>query len=113
MDWRYETALEWDGTDTGEDQVDLVALGLDTVAVIELNGTVVAETRNMHRSYRFGVRDLLRRGTNTLAVTFTGALTAAEQAEKELGARPHVNRHPYNAIRKMACDYGWDWGPEI
>ncbi|ACU72624.1 beta-mannosidase [Catenulispora acidiphila DSM 44928] len=110
VDWRYETTFGWDGPN---DSTDLVALGLDTVAVVELNGAVVAETRNMHRSYRIPVSDLLHQGTNTLAVTFTGALTAAEQAEKELGARPHVNRHPYNAIRKMASDYGWDWGPEI
>ena len=111
VDWRYETTFDWEadhGTHT-----DLVALGLDTVAVVELNGAVIAETRNMHRSYRIAVAELLRQGRNTLAVTFTGALTAAEQAEKELGARPHVNRHPYNAVRKMACDYGWDWGPEI
>jgi beta-mannosidase len=117
VDWRYETTFEWDGGECGDDGegvfTDLVALGLDTVAVVELNGEVIAETCNMHRSYRIPVRELLHQGTNTLAVTFTGALTAAEQAEKELGARPHVNRHPYNAIRKAACDYGWDWGPEI
>ena len=111
VDWRYETTFEWDGGDS--DITDLVALGLDTVAVVEFNGVVVAETRNMHRSYRIPVTTALQQGQNTLAVTFTGALTAAEQAEKELGARPHVNRHPYNAIRKMASDYGWDWGPEI
>lgn len=121
VDWRYETTFGWDSDDgngngedhTDDDHTDLVALGLDTVAVAELNGTVIAETRNMHRSYHIPVAELLQHGQNTLAVTFTGALTAAEQAEKELGARPHVNRHPYNAIRKMACDYGWDWGPEI
>ena len=108
-DWRYETAFDWEGGAC----TDLVALGLDTVAVVELNGAVVAETRNMHRSYRIPVAELLQPGRNTLAVTFTGALTAAEQAETELGARPHVNRHPYNAVRKMASDFGWDWGPEI
>jgi beta-mannosidase len=116
-DWRYETTLEWDGSDVagGSDgaTVDLVALGLDTVAVVRLNGVVVGESANMHRSYRFPVTGLLRPGANTLSVTFTGALTAAEQAAREQGGRPHVNRHPYNAIRKMACDYGWDWGPEI
>ena len=29
-----------------------------------------------------------------------------------LGPRPHVNAHPYNAIRTMACAFGWDWGPD-
>ncbi len=27
--------------------------------------------------------------------------------------RPHTNVHPYNAIRKMAAAYGWDWGPDL
>lgn len=114
-DWRYETTFVWDGAGAGSGPpvVDLVALGLDTVAVVRLNGTVIGETGNMHRSYRFPVAELLRTGANTLSVTFTGALTAAEHAARTLGERPHVNRHPYNAIRKMACDYGWDWGPEI
>jgi beta-mannosidase len=112
VDWRYETTLPWTGGGH-DDQVDLVALGLDTVATVELNGTEVGRTRNMHRSYRFPVAHLLRTGPNTLAVTFTGALTAAEQASRELGPRPHVNGHPYNGLRKMACDFGWDWGPEL
>ncbi len=38
-------------------------------------------------------------------------LTAAEQASLALGPRPHVNAHPFNALRKMACNFGWDWGP--
>ncbi|MFD0574092.1 glycoside hydrolase family 2 protein [Kitasatospora gansuensis] len=112
VDWRYETTIDWDGPDADGTEVDLVALGLDTVATVELNGTVLARTRNMHRSYRLPAAHLLRSGSNVLAVTFTGALTAAEQADGDLGARPHVNRHPYNTVRKMACDYGWDWGPE-
>jgi beta-mannosidase len=111
-DWRYETTFFWD--DPGADaEVDLVALGLDTVATIEVNGTELARTENMHRSYRFAVRDLLRVGENTLAITFAAALTAAERASEALGPRPHVNAHPFNAIRKMACNFGWNWGPEL
>src|ERR1051326_3286055 len=56
-DWRYEAEFHADdvsGTigDIGDKRVDLVALGLDTVAQVEVNGQVVATTRNMHRSYR-------------------------------------------------------------
>ncbi|HEY0871246.1 MAG TPA: hypothetical protein VGD55_12670 [Acidothermaceae bacterium] len=110
VDWRYETTIDWDGTGS---QVDLVALGLDTVATVELNGAVIAHTENMHRSYRFPVRDNLLVGANTLAITFAAGLTAAECASELLGPRPHVNAHPFNAIRKMACNFGWDWGPDL
>ena len=67
----------------------------------------------MHRSYRIPVAGLLRRGANELAITFASALNAAERANEQLGPRPHVNAHPFNAIRKMACNFGWDWGPEL
>ena len=110
VDWRYQSTFAWDGSGS---EVDLVALGLDTVATVEINGTVIARTANMHRSYRFAIRDLLVIGSNTLTITFAAGLTAAEQASAALGPRPHVNSHPFNALRKMACNFGWDWGPVL
>jgi beta-mannosidase len=110
-DWRYETAFDWQPDD--HDQVQLVFDGLDTVATVDLNGDVIARTANMHRSYRLDVRDLLQEGSNRLSVTFASAVRHADRSSLELGARPHVNHHPYNAIRKMACNFGWDWGPDL
>ncbi len=107
-DWKYSTSIEWDGTD--RDSTDLVFEGLDTIATIELNGTVVGSTVNMHRTFRFDIREQLVAGTNTLAITFESAIRYADRMSLEQGYRPHVNHHPYNAIRKMACSMGWDWG---
>ena len=112
VDWRYETTVHWDGHDPTE-QVDLEALGLDTIAAIEVNGTVVGLTANMHRSYRFPVAALLHAGPNDVAITFSSAVKAAETASAALGPRPLEYPHPYNAIRKMACNFGWDWGPVL
>lgn len=109
-DWRYETTFDWAPS---EPNTDLVCEGLDTVAHIELNGVEIARTRNMHRSYRFDLSAALREGTNHLAVTFTSALAHAEAVQAEVGKRPYVNRFPFNMIRKMACNFGWDWGPEL
>ncbi len=111
VDWRYETSVEWAADDATN--VDLVALGLDTVATVELNGEVVAQTENMHRSYRFPVSGLLREGSNELAVTFAAPVPAASGASEGLGPRPYISSFPFNAIRKMACNFGWDWGPEL
>ncbi|TVT01343.1 glycoside hydrolase family 2 protein [Amycolatopsis bartoniae] len=110
VDWRYETEFDHQ---PGESTVDLVCAGLDTVARVELNGTEVGTTANMHRTHRFGVSDLLTPGTNRLAVTFTSALDHAEAMRAHYGDRPHTNAHPYNLVRKMACNFGWDWGPDL
>ncbi|MFI7145396.1 glycoside hydrolase family 2 protein [Nonomuraea sp. NPDC050022] len=110
-EWRYETEFSWDGTE--HERTDLVCEGLDTVAEIELNGVRVGETANMHRSYWFDVRPALRVGSNRLAVTFRSAGEYAERLKEELGDRPSAYTEPYNFIRKMACNFGWDWGPTL
>ncbi len=110
--WRFTTRFDADPPSPGE-RVDVVCAGLDTVATIELNDAVIGQTANMHRSYRFDVRDALRAGGNALSVTFEAPVTYAERASEDLGPRPHVNAHPFNAIRKMACNFGWDWGPDL
>jgi beta-mannosidase len=107
--WRYETGFEW--TDDGGHH-ELVCAGLDTLATVELNGQLLGRTANQHRPYRFDVTTALRSGTNELVVTFDSALDHAERVAAA-APRPHVNAHPYNAIRKMACNFGWDWGPDL
>ncbi|SDG61067.1 beta-mannosidase [Lentzea fradiae] len=109
-DWRYRTTFLATAADA---RADLVFEGLDTVAAVELNGHLLGRTENMHRGYRFDVRDVLAEGANELTVSFSSALTHAEKTEAALGRRPHVNAHPFNMIRKMACSFGWDWGPDL
>lgn len=116
--WRYRRTFEWPGgtgTSTGtHDRHDLVAEGLDTLATIELNGVVVATTANQHRAYRFPVGHLLRAGANELVVTFDAPVPAAERLSALHGGElPHVNHHPYNALRKNASNFGWDWGIDV
>ncbi|WP_406406142.1 glycosyl hydrolase 2 galactose-binding domain-containing protein [Streptomyces sp. NBC_01643] len=110
-DWTYRTAFDW--TDDGHDHADLCFDGLDTVATVLLNGTEVGRTANQHRSYRFAVRPLLVEGTNTIDVRFTAPYTYAEELRERLGDRPGAYTEPYPFIRKMACNFGWDWGPTL
>lgn len=106
--WRWRTIFRW--TDDGSERHDLVADGLDTVARVELNGRLVAETENAHRSYRSDVGALLVEGDNELVVTIAAPVPEAERRSEAHGPRPHVNHHPFNALRKPAYDFGWDWG---
>ncbi len=110
-DWRYETTFAWPDDDS-RGRTDLVFEGLDTIAAVELNGVLVARTANMHRTYRFDLSGLLQT-ENHLMVTFESPVRAADRASEVLGRRPHTLTHPYNAIRKMACSFGWDWGPDL
>ncbi|MEV0074560.1 glycoside hydrolase family 2 protein [Amycolatopsis sp. NPDC050768] len=108
-DWRYET--EFDRPDA-PGAAALAFDGLDTVAKIELNGRVLGETENMHRSYRFPAGELRPEG-NELSVTFASAVRYA-RARAEAHPLPRTNDgEPSNFIRKMACNFGWDWGPSL
>ena len=109
--WRYSTVFDW--SDDGSDRHDLVAEGLDTVARVELNGLLVAETENQHRSYRFDVKEALVAGANRLTITFAAPVTEVEARVERHGALPHVNHHPFNMLRKSASNFGWDWGVDV
>lgn len=110
-EWVYRTSFTIGAAAPGA-RTDLVLEGLDTLATVELNGVGLLRTANQHRSYRVEVTELLQEGQNELVVRFTPALTVAEEIDA-VAHRPHVNQHPFNALRKMACNFGWDWGPDI
>ncbi len=110
--WRYDTTFTSTAV-TGDERLDLVFEGLDTVARIEVNGVHVADTANQHRSFRFDVAGLIQDGENTLTVIFSSALEFAEQIEAQIGTWPRDYPHPMNAVRKMAASFGWDWGPDL
>src|SRR5690606_2082157 len=48
-----------------------------------------------------------------LEVAFTSAYTEAEEVRAALGERPNSYPEPFNYVRKMACSFGWDWGPTL
>ncbi|MGX4656179.1 glycoside hydrolase family 2 protein [Micromonospora sp. SCSIO 07396] len=110
-DWEYATTFVHRPGD--DDRVELVCAGLDTVATVTLNGVEVGRTANMHRSYRFDVAPALRPGENTLTVRFDSAYRYAEEQRDRLGDRPNAYPEPFGFIRKMACNFGWDWGPTL
>jgi beta-mannosidase len=113
-DWQYRTTFDADPKLFDQERIDLVCDGLDTVAKIELNGTQVAETINMHRGYRFDVRKALKKGRNELTITFTSPVNYAAAMREKLGHWPSTFYSGwFGYIRKMACNFGWDWGPVV
>ncbi|QNP65873.1 glycoside hydrolase family 2 protein [Streptomyces genisteinicus] len=105
-DWTYRTDVAHGST---HERTDLVFEGLDTAARITFGGRELGTTRNMHRAYRFDVTGL----TGGLEVHFTSAYDEAEAVRQVTGSRPNVYPEPSQYIRKMACNFGWDWGPTL
>ncbi|MFB2596698.1 glycoside hydrolase family 2 protein [Herbiconiux sp. P17] len=86
--------------------------GLDTVATVTVNGKVVARTENMHRRYEVDVTSELT-GDDTLDVLFHSAWAFGEAERERIGDLPNIYPAPFNYLRKMACNFGWDWGPAL
>lgn len=111
-DWAYERDLDL-APAAPDERVDLVFDGIDTVATLTFDGQEIGRTANQHRSYRFDVRGLLRPSTQRLRVHLQSALVHAEAEAVRLGPRPLAYQQPFNMVRKMACSFGWDWGPDL
>ncbi|MCZ9350935.1 glycoside hydrolase family 2 protein [Streptomyces mutabilis] len=108
--WTYARDLA--ATETaghGHERSDLVFDGLDTAATVTLDGRELGRTRNMHRRYRFDVTG----HQGLLEVEFASAYDEAASVRALTGERPNVYPEPFQYIRKMACSFGWDWGPTL
>lgn len=113
VDWRYQTRLTIPAAAKRE-RVDLVLDGVDTVSSISLGGRELGQTANMHRSYRFDVRSEADGKEQALTVDLRSATAYAEEMRTLLGDRPSAYHPvPFNFVRKMACSFGWDWGPDL
>ncbi len=109
--WLYRTTFDWDHD--GSAVQELLFEGLDTVAAVALNGTGIANCANQHRSYRIPVGEHLRTGSNELEVVFDPVWEYAEALRDSQGDLPNAYPSPFNFVRKMACNFGWDWGPQL
>lgn len=126
VDWEYETQLTLTPEQLGEDYVELVIDGLDSVARILVDDVEVATSMSQYVPLRVDLKAHLkerRSGTTldssqsvelNLKVAFSAPLRVIREMEKQLGARP-VNGDwaPFIFMRKAACNFGWDWGPKV
>lgn len=111
-DWEYCRQFVVEPELLGQDRVELVCEGLDTLAEISLNGEPLAQTNNMFRSYRWDVKERLLDGINTLSVVFRSpvAFTDARQKARKL---PTLMNAGMAHLRKVQSHFGWDWGPRL
>jgi len=109
-DWEYKKEFQVSEALTGKNHIELVCKGLDTYAMIFMNGEKVAETDNMFRGYRFNIKPFLKNGKNEIRVCFESPVKKAKALEEKLPYKIPGNC-PFT--RKAHYHYGWDWGPRL
>lgn len=102
--WRYETTLP--ATPAAE-RTDLVLDGLDTLATVSVDGTERLRTRNMFRSYRVPLDGPAGAEVAVLFDSPWGPFDGLDDDERRAFDSPSAH------LRKMACNFGWDWGPTL
>ncbi len=117
-DFAYRRTLDLPAEALRREHLELCFDGLDTVAEVSLNGTVVGHNEDMHTRQRFDAKAAAREGENELVVRFAAPKPAAEAAMEAYGFLPSEGaggnpKMPHNFLRKMSCNMGWDWGPTV
>jgi len=113
-DWVYRREFVLRDNDLAHHRLDLVCQGLDTIAEVRVNGTLIGTAANMHHPHRFDLRQAARLGVNKLSISFRSPLKHIRAERDRLGPRPvNGDWDPYIFIRKQASSFGWDWAPKL
>ena len=114
-DWEYRATFTVSEKLLAENDVELVADGLDTVTTVYLNGKKIAATDNMFIGHRWSVKPLLHTGVNELRIVFTSAMKYIRTTRADFVPPCEFNDPVGNCvrIRKQQCQFGWDWGPRF
>ncbi len=110
--WYRTRFVAGGGAPDKDERVLLNFQGLDTYAMIYLNGKLLGRSQNMFHETTFNVGNKLEWGReNVLAVRFDPPLSKVDPNnpfETKWGRNPE---RVY--MRKAQFGYGWDWGPRL
>jgi beta-mannosidase len=113
-EWEYRRFFRADDQFLAHDKIVLDCRGLDTIAEIYLNGSLVAQTRNMFIEHEFDVKHWLRIGENEIHIVFRSIL---EWNKHQVATEPCViwedEKGNYFCARKSGTDFGWNWGLRV
>jgi beta-mannosidase len=114
-DWIYRHGFTCSPELLAEEHILLVCDGLDTLALVELNGHELGQTDNMFRQYEWEVKSILNaEGENILTITFASPvkfITPKNIVREMPGPYHSISGGPH--LRKAPCQFGWDWGPQL
>ena len=113
-DWAYKCEFSVNAVMLRREHVELVFEGLDTLAIIRLNGREIGRTANMFVGYRYEVAKVLKPSGNVLEIKFLNPMDYI-RARKTTDSFGEWNDTVggCSRIRKEPCSFGWDWGPRF
>jgi len=97
-------------------KIMLFCEGLDTLAVVSINGKIVAETDNMFRTWEWDVKKFLKKGSNSITVKFLSVIPYIDKRQGKFNvpgwgvSRSKLAAAGHAWVRKEPCNFGWDWG---
>ena len=98
-------------------QIELVCFGIDTLADIYINGQLIKQVNNMHRTWKIFCRDNLICGKNEIKIYVHSPLAYLEdyipQNEPDIGFKAEGAIKGHQHIRKAHSMFGWDWGIQL
>jgi beta-mannosidase len=106
VDYEFSREFDLEPEALAHDQVLLHCDGLDTMAELAVNGAAAGRADNMHRTWTFDVKPLLKPGRNQISVTLRSPVRYLSEHPAAGGAR-------FTVLRKAACMFGWNWGPVL
>lgn len=111
--WRWRRSFQVPAELLTSHSIQFVAEGIDTFAVIFINGRRVAETSNMFIPHRVEVKSLLRTGENEIEIRVDSPIQRTQELETRHGKLlvPLESCRVY--ARKAQYSFGWDWGPKL
>ena len=113
-DYEYKTEFAADKALLKSDAVLLRFEGIDTVADVFLNGEKLGRTENMHRTFEFEVKDLLKEEGNELRVLLHSPTRfIKEEYKHNVADGSEEAMVGFANLRKAHCMFGWDWGPRL
>ncbi len=112
-DFEYVASFSADPSVMAQDHVLLHFDGLDTITDIFLNGEKIGSTNNMHRTFEFEIKDLLK-DSNELKVFFHSPSRYGQMMHDADDIAADNDAMPgFMHIRKAHCMFGWDWGAHL
>jgi beta-mannosidase len=113
-DWVYRCEFDAKKGLLARGHVELMAEGLDTFAVLKLNGKEIGRNENMFIARRFDVKRLLRPGKNLLEILFQSPIAKIAALKQPDDLREWCDPvGGASLVRKEQCSFGWDWGPRL